>query len=244
MSAKSSVLWTWKATTKSPGGVLSFDAVMSETYEESSTLTDFPVESGANITDHIRDQPKKISFEVLVTDTPHVADNRVNPDAGPRGALVSVPLDIPAAPTQRNFLGLARLALGALGLRGKKDSSATLLKFTSEFSAISDTLEVLSKLRKEGRLIDVVSRDWFAEGMVIESISKPRRADDGMSSTFNVNLKQIRIVETRQTVAAVPAEPRAKGKVDAGKKDGTDASGKKKQSLTYQLLGKIGAPGF
>lgn len=46
------------------------DARVGSTYRFSSTITQFPVESGATITDHVHRQPDEISLEGLVSDTP------------------------------------------------------------------------------------------------------------------------------------------------------------------------------
>jgi len=222
-------LITWKGTLTSPGGSLAFDAIMSETYDESSTITDFPVESGANINDHIRSNPERVTCDAWVTDTPHTGDNNVNGGL-PRGSIAGKVLETPSAPTQYGFTGLVALAKRALGL-GAPPVKAQLLQFATPFSAITETHQLLSKLREEGRPLELFARDWFADNMVIESISKPRAPEDGSMAHFAINFKRVRIVETRVTVAAVPAEPRGKGKVDAGKKDGSSSDAAKKSSL-------------
>lgn len=46
------------------------DAVLNETHTSNSEATEFPVESGADLTDHIRRLPKEVSIEGIVSDTP------------------------------------------------------------------------------------------------------------------------------------------------------------------------------
>lgn len=231
-------LITWKGTLTSPGGSLAFDAVLGDTYDESSTVTEFPVESGASVNDHIRSNPERITCDAWVTDTPHTGDNNVNGGLS-RGAVTGKVLEVPAAPTQYGFTGLIALAKRALGLNAPP-VKAQLLQFPIPFSAITETHQLLTKLREEGRPLELFSRDWFADNMVIESVSKQRQVDDGSLGHFAIAFKRVRIVETRVTVAAVPAEPRGKGKVDAGKKDGSSAATAKKTSVLKQAGKYIG----
>ena len=46
------------------------DARVGSTYRFSSDVTEFPVESGATITDHVHRRPDEISIEGMVSDTP------------------------------------------------------------------------------------------------------------------------------------------------------------------------------
>ena len=50
--------------------VLEFDATLSETHTGSAQTTDFPVEDGADLTDHIRRTPEELSITGIVSDTP------------------------------------------------------------------------------------------------------------------------------------------------------------------------------
>src|SRR5688572_10408374 len=53
-----------------PTEVVQFDVTLSESHESVSVITDFPVESGADVSDHIRTLPKALAVEVFVTNTP------------------------------------------------------------------------------------------------------------------------------------------------------------------------------
>lgn len=56
-------------TQKSIGGI-QLDAVLSETHNNEVSLTNNPVELGADITDHAVIQPKKVNIQAQVSDTP------------------------------------------------------------------------------------------------------------------------------------------------------------------------------
>lgn len=57
---------------KSPGkiDVLELDATVSDTHEYTNELTNFPVEEGSDITDHIRRHPERVTIEGFVTNAP------------------------------------------------------------------------------------------------------------------------------------------------------------------------------
>lgn len=49
---------------------IQMDACITESYSVTNTLTDHPVEQGANITDHSRPEPIKITLDCSITNTP------------------------------------------------------------------------------------------------------------------------------------------------------------------------------
>lgn len=55
-----------------PTVFLEFEATISEQHSQSSIITDHPVESGADITDHIRSDPDRLRLDVAVSDFPLV----------------------------------------------------------------------------------------------------------------------------------------------------------------------------
>ena len=57
-------------------GPVGFDAVLSETISASSTVTSNPIETGAEINDHIFTNPKIYTLSAGVTNTPlHLSEN-------------------------------------------------------------------------------------------------------------------------------------------------------------------------
>jgi hypothetical protein len=49
---------------------LEIDATISETHEYSNLVTDYPVEDGFNVSDHVKQQPEILIMECIVTQTP------------------------------------------------------------------------------------------------------------------------------------------------------------------------------
>jgi len=206
-----SALILYSETERSPGGVMGFDVVTSETLESTVTATEFPVEVGANISDHVRRNLDKITLEVVVSNTPVTDLDPLTQQK--RGSVNGVTLELPAVPKQKGLYSLLSRGLDLLFGGAPSDPRVSVLTFDSDLNATGDTLSLLRQLQTEARLVDVVSRDWYAENMIIESVSAPRDADSGSTARFTIGLKQIRIVETRQ--AQVPLEPKLKRPVAA-----------------------------
>ena len=57
-------------TTKASIGSLELDASVTETHSAEVDVTDHPIESGANISDHVRPRAEVLTIEGLVTNSP------------------------------------------------------------------------------------------------------------------------------------------------------------------------------
>ncbi len=226
-------LISWNVTDGGiPGGSLSFDVVTAETVTKSSTATEKPVETGANISDHVRPNLDTLSLKVFVSNQPLEGTSRI--DGSTRGAVMPNALDVPTPPPHTSITSLLAGALATLSSAPplvKDPPVANLLTFLVPFSATIETFDLLDLLRLNAVPLRVISRDWFLENMIVQSLSEPRTADTGDGAEFEIEFKQIRIVETRLTVAPVPAEVRGKGTINAGAKGGTDPTPAKKASL-------------
>lgn len=53
-------------------GLVNLDATVEETHTKTNELTDFPVDTGVSITDHIRQMPESIEINGIVSNTPIV----------------------------------------------------------------------------------------------------------------------------------------------------------------------------
>ena len=51
-------------------GALILDATLSHSHTYTNSVTQFPVENGFNISDHVRHEPDKLTMEGMITDTP------------------------------------------------------------------------------------------------------------------------------------------------------------------------------
>lgn len=117
-------------------GTIWIDVSISEKHSLSADVTEHPVEDGANITDHVRPQPRVIQLEGLVTNHPtelplsHAGGVHATDDAGvidvttvPGRRLPPMSHEIQGEPTDLGFIpgggqatALAAFVGGALGL--------------------------------------------------------------------------------------------------------------------------------
>jgi len=93
-------------------GDLALDCTVTETHTATSTVTEHPVESGANITDHIRPDPVQLSITGIVSDTP-IGSRQVQRSIEVGGASVQVTQQEPPS-SATGFGQAARAKLEAL----------------------------------------------------------------------------------------------------------------------------------
>lgn len=62
-----------------PNFVVEIDSIISELHGLSSTVTDHPVEKGANISDHARPEPDMVHLECLITNHPFSQNQQERP---------------------------------------------------------------------------------------------------------------------------------------------------------------------
>jgi len=175
--------------------ILEVDAVMSESHEVMATLTDHPVERGADLSDHKRPGQRRYRLEGLVTNTP----------------IGSVPLS-----------GENSSANGVTGTVRDSPAKASVLQFSERFDRLRDVLDALTALTETAQLVTVTTDVRTYEDAQIVSVVAPRDATD--SITFTVDITQVRIAETRDVGAPVPRQPRGRRTRDNGAQAGAEAS--------------------
>lgn len=244
---------------------LQFDAVTSETKDDSVDITDHPVEAGSNVSDNARDQPALLTVEAVISGIP---DNKLDGDAliGQQNITVNgmsapgtqqVPLDIPAVPLEISESGLIQAGVGAIKglfssgpkatvfgktLLAQSTQTATVLLQNSPRNRGRDVYEKLLLLKSQHvqlNLIKTTFRDY--NDMMICRVSQPRAVGDGSTAKFQIDFKQIRIA-TSQTVSA-PKPSVVRGNVTQSKgSQGTKpaANAAPKKSLAAQAADSLG----
>lgn len=81
-----------------------FDSVLSEDWDEPASVTEHPVENGANVADHVRVGLAKVTLKVRVTNEP-LDSNQFTDPIGGAGQLIALPLSVPT-PDQTEFDGV------------------------------------------------------------------------------------------------------------------------------------------
>ena len=169
--------------------ILEVDAVMSESHEVMATLTDHPVERGADLSDHKRPGQRRYRLEGLVTNTP----------------IGSIPLS-----------GENSSANDVSGAVRDSPAKATVLQFSDRFDRVRDVLDALTVLVETAQLVTVTTDVRTYDAAQIVGVVAPRSAEAGDSITFTVDITQVRIAETRDVGAPVPRQPRGRRTRDNG----------------------------
>lgn len=186
--------------------IVSFDVAPAETHNQTAIPTEFPVEDGSTVSDHIHIQAPEVSVEVFVSNAP-TRPNFLNL----RGRYEPRKLNIPT-PFQplKLFTGASiatpgagtRTALSAIGGRLTPPiKMATVLVF-DPFDAVSETHLKLKSLFEGKQKIRLVTSLTEYKDMYITSVSNPRNVADGTGARFQLTFKRI-----RKVTAAVVAAP-------------------------------------
>lgn len=159
------------------GGV-SFDAVLEYSTEKSITLTQFPVEFGANINDHRILNPERYYLVGAVSNNPlgFGLDDIANIGVGASGTLIG---------------GVAGAAVSAVG----SFLSSAFLSGSSQTRAAS-AWELMSRLLQSGEPFEVVSGLETLRDMVVINLSQRTTPESEQGVIFIAELRQVQIVFT------------------------------------------------
>lgn len=198
------------------------DAVTREQPTMSSQITDHPVETGANISDHVRAEPLKLEIEGVITNTPHYlpkdhvgVDNDIILDravaniqgfdnrskvSGVRptlGNIIRGPLGV------GTLIPIGAAQEAQIGRQVPNTQVAALTaRFLSEFDRVRAVYDEVQNLWQAGTLVDVETALSRYEQMAIESFSPNREAGYGDTLRFTMAFKQVRVVSSK--LVAIP----------------------------------------
>jgi len=189
---------------------LYFDLAFSYGAEHSSEVTTHPVESGANIADHVRVKPMQIKLDVLVSNTP------INdlPDGSRHEKYASIPLKYPTPQ--------------AAALGPKTLSSYTYSGPNADY--INDTYTKLWFLHDAHQLMTVVTPIKSYQNLVITNVKFTR--DDqasGDAGRFTIDLEEITIVTSDIVDSAII--PEAKKQETLGQTETEDVEPQDQESV-------------
>lgn len=207
----------------STGTAIIFDIVESETHVHKSTATEHPVETGSNISDHIRNDPIRVTIKGVVSNFPiTLGDNGSTLQglsiATPKPLtkqLTNVTVTVPKPPTPISLTGaislLSDLIFGTPPIvaqvevyksqSGNNNATAQLQGFPSaDFDNVTTVHNNLTAIRDAGLLCEVFTSTKAYDSMVIESIELVK--EDKGAGSFTVELK--RIIQVTSAVVAAP----------------------------------------
>jgi len=228
-----------------PGGKeLHFDVVVSEVPEFKTTVTDYPVEKGANVADHMRNEAHALTLEVYVSDTPlKETDLEGNNTRG--GGVRSHGLDVqtyepPLAPTPGAVLGAIGNAVSNLLAGPAAPTKAQVLSFDKEFNAAQECLTILEQIRGKSELLEVVTAARFYSDMALTRIGGPKvDKDTGGGASFTLEFKNLRLVSVAFVAAPKPSIVQGHKMADKGKQDPKTPEPKKRSLLQSARKGAL-----
>jgi hypothetical protein len=227
------------------GGALVADLLQEATITDSSELTQYAIESGAIIVDHIIRQPRTLSLTLVQTETPIVettgfalALQALSYDARPAGTqTVTVPVrqsEFRPAPLMALSSAVRSLLFGGppkelslTGLQSDKPLTTRELKVHvlsagAPLDRVNDFHDQLLSLLETATPVIVTVKGYSYIDLVLISVTRTDAGGQAGKATFGVELKQIATVET-QTVD-LPPVPKSKAPRQLGAKPGVQAT--------------------
>lgn len=189
------------------GGVISFDAVLEDTLEAEVVYPEFPLEIGANATDHGIIQPIKWSIRGAVSNNP------VSTGLTQATGLITNFFDPTAA--------IAIAGLTAAFLAGSNSTRS------------GSTLQLLLGLMFQRDPFDIDAGDIQLSNMVITNISRTKTVQNESGIEFVAELKELPLISTVITAnepgqsilpAGDPAQTQASALQEKGEVSGTTTS--------------------
>lgn len=177
--------------------LLQFDCVTSEKHEGTNTITEHTVESGSPLTDHSRANPRRLSIEAIVTQTP---------------------LDAPP------LSGTGDSNNVTASIQQETTAKANVITFSQPFDRIHDVIAALDSLRIDAVPVTISTKHRTYDEVLIQGVTEPREVDDGDSLRFSIEIQEIRIAESRTVDSPRPRESRGASTTDRGGQEATDAT--------------------
>lgn len=219
--------------------IVQLDAYTSESHEDTVTITDHPVETGVVITDHARDEPRRVSLEGIVSNVPMPGKPGVGSGPidlnyeymQPEPATRQIELQVASGPITPSVGGLIRAGIGAIAsavlggpkatvwgeFKRKRDSlRATVLSYGSPQNRPQAVDLLLQEAIALKARITVTTPLRTVSDLLITRLYPQRTVQSGTAVLFQLDLRQIRVVTSETVEAPIPAEARGARKKNAG----------------------------
>ncbi len=199
------------------GSAIYFDCVTKEQVIRDAEVTEFPVEQGANISDHYRVKLNEVKLEVFVSQEPI----DLTAHAEGQGFYGAQTLNLPQYPNANgtlstiakavvNPVGTISSAIG--GLLDPRENPVIMqgvLQWAAPFDSLTSLLTALDAIRAQAGLVDVITKSWTYSGMVITEVTTDRDKETGTGTRMTIAFRKLAIVNTQQVAAPpIPALPK------------------------------------
>lgn len=237
--------------------LVQLDAYESESHENTVTITDHPVETGVVITDHARDNPASVSLSGTVSNVPMpgkagVVSGPIDLSVeyqSPSPATRTIELQVASPPITPSVGGLIRAGIGAIASailgapkatvwgedRKRRESvRATVLKYGTPQNRPQAVDLLLQEAIALKALCTVTTPLRTVTNLQITRLAPSREVQSGTAVLFQIDLRQIRTVNSETVDAPVPAEARGARKKNRGAQGPTEANVTEEQQRAYE----------
>lgn len=226
-------------------GSFTIDVVTAEMHESELTLTENPIESGANIADHAILQPRQLTIiGTMVGYEPKKAMEEALAGYGVNVADLPLPIELSAVTSQA--LSAANRYMAVIDEskeRIDRAIAAWLPDYVTYSNDESETLDRVGKarnqllqLQRSGETIDIVTGLAKYSNMMITSVGVFQQYDG--SAEFTITAREVFIVESKKGSGLKVKTTRA-SQQSAGKKNNGKTQPKEDKSALDILAGGI-----
>jgi hypothetical protein len=189
------------------------NVLIDEEINLSAEVTEHPVETGANISDHNRAQPDEVTVELFFSD----AITRVD-ILSPRPEIEFVEIKVPEQPLSLALLtSTANLLSTGIGLLTPKQKYIAAVYADPDKPRVIEAYEIIQDLRLAGKLVTIKTTVDVFEDMAIMTAVVKRNSGTGNGGNITLTLKKIRFVQSDVTLALpLPKDARSQKKKSAG----------------------------
>jgi hypothetical protein len=243
--------------------VVEFDVVPTQLHEDILEITSHPVEQGAEMVDHAREQPTRLMLEGFVSTVPKrgidtdAADQQVEMQVNgftspgtqsvklnilpPKPRTLSGLISAGISRIGSDFGGVPRATFRGVARRARQTLFASFYKQSSSRNRVRDVYEKLLRAQSTRALITVQTplREHF--DMMLERVPAQQNDDTGTGATFEIDLRRIRVADTQKVQSPEPAERRgAEAQSGGSKNPKPDPNAEAKEEVHRSVLVRIG----
>lgn len=224
------VMITWEGTSGQTF-FITLDVASKIQHTSTNQVTDHPVETGANVSDHVRPEPNVLTIDGVISNTPiylpsdHIGNSTLITETVTaswngydnrrkiRGREATIGDYFPAPrPIGRIGLGTAETAQIGRDVPGGS-LAATVTTFSDAFDRVGECYGELLLIRDTGTLCMVVTHRRTYENMAVTQLDVADDGNTGNALRFTVAFKQVRFGQTKtEPIPAVPRKKKPAGK--------------------------------
>ncbi len=221
--------------------ILPIDATIQRTTNYENEVTQFPVEDGNDVTDHVRTKPITINIDGVISDTPLTIESQKAALVTSGGSFVSQNLGGFKGGAASTLAGIGAGKLGSKLFQSSNETQVLGQKIVGSPAEVGrKTLELLIKSKQRFK---IVIGNTMLNNMVMTRLTIPEDNQIGQALKFSATFQEIRVVsgqtvEIKRIARSVAHSGSKKTSLGAQSTTVAEAPQAKSTSILYGLLGK------